>query len=68
VNVLELPVYPGRDPVPTVLEGGWARGPVRTGAENLAPTGIRSSDGSAHSKSLYRLSYPGPSYYLRHCP
>jgi len=27
-----------------VQEAGWAPGPVWTGAENLAPTGIRSSD------------------------
>ena len=36
----------------------WAPGPVWTGAENLAPTGIRSSDRPAHSHSLYRLRYP----------
>jgi len=35
---------PGKDPVPIVQEAGWAPGPVRTGAENLAPTGIRSPD------------------------
>ena len=35
---------PGKDPVPTVQEAGWAPGPVWTGAENLAPTGIRSPD------------------------
>ena len=33
---------PGNDPVPTVQEAGWAPGPVWTGAENLASTGIRS--------------------------
>jgi len=33
--------------------------PVGTGAENLAPTGIRSTDRPARSESLYRLSYPG---------
>jgi hypothetical protein len=32
----------GKDPVPIVQEAGWAPGPVWTGAENLAPTGIRS--------------------------
>jgi len=32
----------GKDPVPIVQEAGWASGPVWTGAENLAPTGIRS--------------------------
>jgi len=31
---------------------------VWTGAENLAPTGIRSPDRPARSKSLYRLRYP----------
>jgi hypothetical protein len=30
----------------------------RAGAENLAPTGIRSPDRPARSQSLYRLSYP----------
>jgi hypothetical protein len=33
---------PGKDPVPIVQEAGWAPGPVWTGAENLALTGIRS--------------------------
>jgi hypothetical protein len=32
---------------------------VWTGAENLAPTGIRSPDRPASRQSLYRLSYPG---------
>jgi len=49
---------PGKDPVPTVQEPGWAPGPVWTGAENLASTGIRSADRPARSQSLYRLSYP----------
>jgi hypothetical protein len=53
---------PGKDPVPIVQEAGWAPVPVWTGAENLTPTGIRSPDRSARSESLYRLSYPGPSY------
>jgi hypothetical protein len=36
----------------------------RTGAENLAPTGIRSPDCPACSDSLYRLSYRGqPIFY-----
>jgi hypothetical protein len=51
---------PGNDPVPIVQEAGWAPGPVLTGAENLATTGIRSPDRSARSESLYRLSYRGP--------
>ena len=37
---------PGKDPVPTVQEAGWAPGPVWKGAENLAP---------------HRDSIPGPS-------
>ena len=35
---------PGKDPVPIVQEAGLAPGPVWTGVENLAPTGIRSPD------------------------
>ena len=31
---------PGKDLVPFVQEGGWAPGPVWTGAENLAPSGF----------------------------
>ena len=31
-------LYPVKDPVPIVQEAGWAPGPVRTGAENLALT------------------------------
>ena len=53
---------PGKDPVPIVQEAGWAPGPVWTGAENLASTGIRSPACPARSESLYRLSYPGSPY------
>jgi hypothetical protein len=35
---------PEKDPVPIVQEAGWAPGQVWTGAENLAPNGIRSLD------------------------
>ena len=35
-----------------------ALGPVWKGAENLAPTWIRSPDGPAQSESLYRLRQP----------
>jgi hypothetical protein len=35
---------PGKEPVSIVQEAGWAAGPVWIGAENLAPTGIRSPD------------------------
>jgi hypothetical protein len=51
---------PGKDPVPVV----WASGPDWTSAENLAPTGIRSSDRPAHSQLLYRLRYRGPQYQV----
>ena len=33
-------------------------GSVWTGAENLAPSGIRSPDRPARSESIYRLRYP----------
>jgi hypothetical protein len=33
------------------------------GVENLATTGIQSPDHPAHSKSLYRLSYPDPQWF-----
>jgi hypothetical protein len=49
-----------RKKVPTVREARWAPVPVWTGAENLAPNGIRSPDSPARSGSLYRLRYPGP--------
>ena len=49
---------PGKDPAHIVQEAGWAPGPVWTGAENLAPTGILSPDRPARSQSLYRLRYP----------
>ena len=59
VSVTSRPLFtPGKDPVPIVQEAGWAPGPVWTGAENLAPTGIRSLDRPARSQSLYRLRYP----------
>jgi hypothetical protein len=51
---------PGKDQVPTAQEAGWAPGLVWTGADNIAPNGIRSLYRAARSESLYRLSYPGP--------
>ena len=58
VNVTPRPFFtPGEDPVLILQEAGWAPGPVWTGAENLAPTGIRSPDRPVRSESLYRLSY-----------
>ena len=59
VSITPRPIFsPGKDPVPVLQEAGWAPEPVWTGAENLAPTGIRSPDRPARSQSLYRLSYP----------
>ena len=52
---------PGKNPVPIVQEAGWASKPDWIGAENLAPTAIRSPDLPARSESLYRLSHPGSS-------
>jgi hypothetical protein len=37
VIAIPRPLCPGRDPVPTVQEAGWAPGPVWKGAENLSP-------------------------------
>jgi hypothetical protein len=45
----------GKDPIPIVQETGWAPGAVWTGAENLAPSGVRIADSLASSESLYRL-------------
>ena len=58
---------PGKDPVSIVQEARLAPGPVWTGAENLAATGIRSPHRPASSESLYRLSYTG-SYLNMECP
>ena len=59
VSVTPRPLFtPGKDPVRIVQEAGWAPGPVWTGAENLAPTGVWSPDRPTRSQSLYRLSYP----------
>jgi hypothetical protein len=43
---------PGKDPVSIVYEAGWVPGPVWTGAENLAVTGIRSPDRPVRRESL----------------
>ena len=57
VKATHRPLYPQERPI--VQKAGWVPGQVWTGAENLAPTGIRSPDRPARSKSLYRLRYPG---------
>jgi hypothetical protein len=50
----------GKDPVLIVQETGWAPGPVWTGEENLAPTGIRSPDHPARSSVAIPTELPGP--------
>jgi hypothetical protein len=51
---------PRKDPVPIVQEAGWTPGPVWTGAENLAPTGIRTSNRQARSAVGILTALPGP--------
>jgi hypothetical protein len=55
----------GKDPVPIVQETGWGLGPVWMGAENLAPTVIRSPDLPARSESPSRLRHPGPYCFIK---
>jgi hypothetical protein len=65
VSVTPRPLFtPGKNTLSIVLEAGWATGSVWTGAENLAPTGIRSPDRPAPSQSLYRLRYPARSFRI----
>ena len=60
VNATPRPFYTReRDPVLIVEEAGCAPGPVWTGVEYLASTGIWTPNRPARSESLYRLSYPG---------
>jgi hypothetical protein len=55
----------GKDPVPIVQDAGWTSGPVRTGTENLARTGIRSPDRPVCSESIYLLRYPGRTFLFK---
>ena len=55
------PLFPPRKvPLPNVQEAGWTPGQVWTGAENLAPTGIRSPDRPARSQFANPTTLPGP--------
>ena len=47
-----------RNSVHITQEKVWAPGPVRTDAENLSPTEIRSPASPAHSEPLCLLHYP----------
>jgi hypothetical protein len=58
VSTTPRPFTRGKDPVPVAQEAGRAPG-RRDGHEKPHPTGIRSPDRLARSKSLYRLSYTG---------
>ena len=65
VNVTPRPLFgPRKESVLIVQEAGRAPGPVWTGAENLAPTKIRSPDRPARSQSLYRLTGSGSIFTL----
>ena len=57
-------LYPQERSGRIVQEAGWTPGLVWSGAENLAPTGIRSPDSPARSQSLYRLSYRAALYVV----
>jgi hypothetical protein len=64
VNTTPQPLYP-RQRAGTHRVGGWVTpGPVWTGAENIASTGIRPPDRPDRSESLHRLSYTGPCQYV----
>jgi hypothetical protein len=64
VNATRRPLYPPEKNRYPLCGRLWAPGPIWTGAENIAPTGIRSPDCPARSESLNRLSYPGPQLHL----
>ena len=50
VSITPRPLFtPGKDLISIVQEAGWAPGPVWTGEENLAATGIRSPVASRHT-------------------
>ena len=50
----------GKDPVPILQEVVWAPGPVWTGAEYFASTGIRSPDRPTRSSIAMPTELPGP--------
>jgi len=54
VSVTHRPLFtPGKEPVSIVQKAGWAPWPVWTGADNLAPTGIRYPDRPASRYTDY---------------
>ena len=60
-SLVALPL--GKRPGTHCVEGWVDPGPVWISVENLTPIGIRSPDHPAHSKLLYRLSYPGTQFF-----
>jgi len=58
-NSTPRPLYPReRDLLHIVQDAGWTPGPVWTGVENLASTGIRSLGLPTRRKLLYGIRYP----------
>jgi hypothetical protein len=55
VSVTSLPLSPRERSVPIVQKAGWAKGPVWTGVENLAATGIRFPD---RPRQIYNKIFP----------
>jgi hypothetical protein len=58
---------PKRHWVPIVQEAGWAPGVVWTGAENLAPIGIRFSDRPARNYTDYAIPALDLQRYITQC-
>jgi hypothetical protein len=56
---------PGKDPVRIVQEARWVPGPVWTGAERLAPTGIRSPARPARSSVAIPTELSDPQGFIR---
>ena len=65
VNATPRPLYPReRDSALIVQEAGWAPGPVWTGAENLAPIGIRPKDRQPVASRYTDYALPAHKYQL----
>ena len=65
VSVTPRPLFiSGKDPVPIVHEAGWGPEPVRTGAENLAPTGFDPGPSSQQPVAI-PTALPGPPIEIR---
>jgi len=61
--VVTAALDPGKDPIPTLQEAGWAPEPVWTGGKSRRH---RDSfpDSPTRSQSLYQLSYPAHVYHI----